>query len=209
MEDEAEIRYELPAPPAFLPRKQANWGPMTTSSARFAVAALRKSSKISVLRCKSLISTSKEGERLDLALDRISRQVKSDMMLEQVPNPLRKDRRVQVLEDMQTNLEQMSKKRKISVFMENYLLGVLEEKQAQVKELEQELFNLNDDVVAATDEEEFQGTIAPSIFEIATRTNRALPASCSRPIRRPEIAKQPGQADAVRVFLSFSVHLDH
>ncbi|KAH9259261.1 hypothetical protein BASA81_002304 [Batrachochytrium salamandrivorans] len=205
-EEEEEIAYELPPPPGFLPKRQANWAPMSASSTRFAMVTLRKSSKLALLRCKSLVSTLTEGERMNVALDRVSRQVKQDMMLEQVPKPLQKDRRSHVLEDMTINLEQMSKKRKISVFMETYLLDVIDEKQDSVSELEQQL-NLVNGGTVADDGEDFYGTIYPSQMDVASRANRALPESCARKVQRPEVAKQDGQADAANVFLSLCVRL--
>lgn len=208
-DEEEEIAYELPAPPGFLPKRQADWAPMSASSTRFAMATLRKSSRLALLRCRALMPTLTEGERMSVALDRVSRQVKQDMMLEQVPKPLQKDRRSHNLEDTAISLERMSKKRKISVFMETYLLNVMDEKQDSVGELEQQLSlaNSGGGATADNDGEDFYGSIYPSQMDAASRANRALPESCARKIRRPELAKQDGQADAASVFLSLCVRL--
>ena len=192
-EDEDEILFELPNPPRLLLKPQADWGAMSTSSTRFAVAALRKSTKASLFKCKRLISTSKEGERLEAELDRVSRQTKNDMALAKVPKALLKDRRIAALEDVSRTLAQMNKKLKVSFFMESYLNDVQGERKKMVNELEARLDTAK--IEAAS----LEGPLYPTVFEIATRANRACPPSFAR--TRANFPHDNPQNNASSVFL--------
>jgi len=192
LEDE-QVLYELPEPPRYLPRPQPDWAAMSASSTRFAVAAMRKSTKAALFRCKRMLTTSKEADRLEAELDRVSRLAKNDMALAKVPKPLLKDRRVGVLEDVSRSLEQMNKKLKVSLFMESYLNDVKDEKKKAVQELETKLQKAKEDAAAV------EGTAFPSLFQRATRANRACPPSFSRP--RSSNLAESRQASASSAFL--------
>jgi hypothetical protein len=198
--DEEGVQFELPDPPRFLPRPQPNWAAMSTSSTRFAVATLRKSTKSSLFKCKRLISGSKEADRLEAELDRLSRQTKNDMALAKVPKALLKDRRIAVLEDVNRTLEQMSKKLKISLFMERYLNNIKDERKTVISDLERQ-------VEAAKNESGANPTsLYPSAFEVATRANRACPPTFSRPRATYQHGNRHQNASSIFLFNCRSVN---
>lgn len=181
VDEEEAVVFELPPPPRNLPKPQPEWAAISTSSTRFAVATLRKASKITLNRCRKLISTSKETERLESELDRVARQVKHDMSLAKVPRTLLKDRRIAALEDIRKSVEKMSKKLKVSRFMETYLSEIRDEKKQHLKLVENDIGSLQ----AEETINDIDGLLFPSIFEISTRANRACPPSFARPRETP------------------------
>ena len=191
--DDEGVAFELPPPPQYLPKPQPHWAAMSTSSTRFAVTAMRKSTKNALFRCKRLISTSREVERLEAELDRISRQTKNDIALAKVPKALMKDRRVAALEDVKRTLEQMNRKLKVSLFMETYLGDERDHRKKQVVELQEKLNAAKQQVLT------LEGPLHPSLFEMATRANRGCPAEMSRP--RISSTVDPRQTSASSVFL--------
>ena len=194
-QEEDEILYELPDAPRHLPKAQPDWAAMSASSTRFAVAALRKSSKVSLSKCKRIVSTSKESERLESELDRVSRAIKNDIAQVRVPRALLKDRRITALEDVNKSLQQMNKKLKVSQFMENYLLEIRDQRKQTVTDIEKELDK------AQAEAADGSGPVYPSTLEIATRANRACPPNFAKPKIKGLAGESARVRDAATAFL--------
>jgi hypothetical protein len=191
--DDEGVAFELPDPPQYLPKAQPHWTAMSTSSTRFAVTAMRKSTKNALFRCRKLVSTSKEIERLESELDRIARQTKNDMSLAKVPKALLKDRRIAALEDVKRTLEQLHKKLKVSLFMESYLGDERDRRKTEVHDLDVKLNAAKEQVLT------LEGPMHPSLFEMATRANRGCPSNFARP--RLPIAQDARRLSSASVFL--------
>lgn len=166
---EEDILLQLPPPPSGLPKPTPEWTAINNSSTRFAVSALRKSAKLSLNKCRKLISTTKEGERLQTELDRVAKQVKIDMTRARVPRVIMKDCRVGVLEDFETNVEQLSKTLKVSRFMEEYLKNVRAQRREAFSRLQSELDE------SSARRYRLPQDFYPSSLDMATRVNRSCP----------------------------------
>jgi hypothetical protein len=175
---------------------------MNEPSMRFAVTAMRKASKSALFKCKRLIVTSKEADRLEGELDKLARQVKHDMAVAKVPKVLAKDRRMSALEDVSKTLERLNKKLKISVFMENYLSEERDRRKQKMESLKQQIEDANKESAEAGAADV---GLAPSMFEQATRANRACPPEFARP--RSTVAQDPRLRTAAGSFLYYSRYL--